>query len=217
MDLISNSLELIEHYIGVYGYWAGFFGVMLENAGVPVPGETILLVAGYFASTHRLDLALVMLIAATGAVIGDNIGFAIGQRFGRSFLLRIGKYVFLTPNRLAHLENYFKRFGSKTILIARFLTGLRVFAAVLAGASRMPWRTFFINNVAGAFLWAAVITTLGYVFGESLPLLIKWVGRGGTTILIAAVVLGIIGWRIYRVRVSDESESINDSSVTDDT
>ena len=217
MDLVANSLELIEQYIGVYGYWAVFFGVMLENAGLPVPGETILLVAGYFASTHHLDLLLVMVVAAIGAVIGDNIGFAIGQRFGRSFLLRIGKYIFLTPRRLAHLETYFERFGSKTILIARFVTGLRVFAAVLAGASRMPWRTFFINNVAGALIWAAVISTLGYVFAESLPLLIKWVGRGGTTILIAAVVLGIIGWRVYRVRVADESESISESPVTEDT
>jgi membrane protein DedA with SNARE-associated domain len=180
-----------------------FFGVMLENAGVPVPGETILLIAGYFASTGNFNIGLVMLIAAVGAITGDNIGFAVGHHYGRGFLLRVGKYVFLTPKRLEHIERYFERFGSKTILVARFITGLRVFAALLAGASKMRWRTFFIYNVAGAVLWSVVITTLGYLFGQSLPLLIKWVGRSGTILLIAGIVVGIIIWRIYRHKVAD--------------
>src|SRR2546429_520292 len=192
MDFIHNSLQLIEQYMLAYGYWAVFFGVMLENAGLPVPGETILLVGGYFASAHpdQFNLIRVMATAATGAVIGDNIGFAIGHHFGRNFLLRIGRFFFLTPKRLEHMENYFARHGNKTILVARFITGLRVFAALLAGASKMPWRIFFIFNVAGAILWSVVITTLGYLFGSSLPLLIKWVGRSGTILLISVVVIG---------------------------
>ena len=197
MDLLHNSLQLIEHYMLIYGYWAVFFGVMLENAGVPVPGETILLIAGYFAAQGKFHLPLVMLIAATGAVIGDNIGFAIGHHFGRAVLLRVGRFFFLTPKRLEHMEKYFESHGNKTILVARFITGLRVFAALLAGASRkMPWRVFFVYNVAGALLWSVVITTLGYLFGHSLPLLVKWVGRSGTILLIAAVVIGLIVWRI---------------------
>jgi len=203
MDFLHNSLQLIEHYMLLYGYWAVFFGVMLENAGVPVPGETILLIAGYFASTGKFHLGFVMLIAATGAVIGDNIGFAIGHHFGRSFLLRIGRFFFLTPKRLEHMENYFARHGNKTILVARFITGLRVFAALLAGASKMPWRIFFIFNVAGAILWSVVITTLGYLFGSSLPLLIKWVGRSGTILLVSAVVIGIVVWRVRKHRKDD--------------
>jgi membrane protein DedA with SNARE-associated domain len=202
MDFLHNSLQLIEHYMLLYGYWAVFFGVMLENAGIPVPGETILLIAGYFASTGQFNIALVMLIAATGAVIGDNIGFAIGHHYGRNVLLRVGRFFFLTPKRFEHMEGYFKRHGNKTILVARFITGLRVFAALLAGASKMPWRLFFIYNVAGAILWSVVITTLGYLFGQSLPLLIKWVGRSGTIILIAAVVIGIVVWRVQKHRKS---------------
>lgn len=202
MDFLHNSLQLIEHYMLLYGYWAVFFGVMLENAGVPVPGETILLIAGYFASTGKFNIALVMLIAATGAVIGDNIGFAIGHHFGRNVLLRIGRFFFLTPKRFEHMESYFKRHGNKTILVARFITGLRVFAALLAGASKMPWRLFFIYNVAGAILWSVVITTLGYLFGQSLPLLIKWVGRSGTIMLVAAIVIGIVVWRVQKRRKS---------------
>jgi membrane protein DedA with SNARE-associated domain len=202
MDFLHNSLQLIEHYMLLYGYWAVFFGVMLENAGVPVPGETILLIAGYFASTGKFHLGLVMLIAATGAVIGDNIGFAIGHHFGRSVLLRIGRFFFLTPKRFAYMENYFERHGNKTILVARFITGLRVFAALLAGASKMPWRVFIVFNLAGAVLWSVVITTLGYLFGQSLPLLVKWVGRSGTILLIAAVVVGIVVWRVRKHRKS---------------
>ena len=183
-----------------YGYWAVFFGVMLENAGVPVPGETILLVAGYFSATGEFHIALVMLIAATGAVIGDNIGFAIGHHYGRAFLLRIGRYFFLTPKRFAHMENYFKSHGNKTILVARFITGLRVFAALLAGASKMPWRIFVVYNIAGALLWSVVITTLGYLFGASLPLLVKWVGRTGTIFLVVAILGAIVIWKVRRHR-----------------
>jgi len=204
MDFLHNSLQLIEQYMLAYGYWAVFFGVMLENAGVPVPGETILLIAGYFASTGEFHLGLVMIIAATGAVVGDNIGFAIGHHFGRNVLLRVGRFFFLTPKRFEHMENYFERHGNKTILVARFITGLRVFAALLAGASRkMPWRVFFVYNVAGALLWSVVITTLGYLFGQSLPLLIKWVGRSGTILLVLAVVIAIIVWRVRKHRKED--------------
>jgi membrane protein DedA with SNARE-associated domain len=200
MDLLHNSLQLIEQYMLAYGYWAVFFGVMLENAGLPVPGETILLIAGYFASTGEFHLALVMVIAATGAVIGDNIGFAVGHHYGRGFLLRWGRFFFLTPKRYERMEHYFEGHGNKTILVARFITGLRVFAALLAGASKMRWRVFLAYNVAGAMLWSVVITTLGYLFGQSLPLLIKWVGRSGTVFLIAAIVIGVIVWHVRRHR-----------------
>src|SRR5260370_9893330 len=99
MDFLHNSLQLIEQYMLAYGYWAVFFGVMLENAGLPVPGETILLIAGYFASTGQFHLPLVMLIASTGAVVGDNIGFPIGHHFPPAFLLRVGRFFFL-PTKL---------------------------------------------------------------------------------------------------------------------
>ena len=203
MDFLYDSLQLIEHYMLLYGYWAVFFGVMLENAGLPVPGETILLVAGYFSFIGIFRAPLVMLIAATGAVIGDNIGFAIGHHFGRGFLVRVGRFFFLTPKRIEHMENYFAKHGNKTILVARFITGLRVFAALLAGASKMPWRVFVIYNVLGAILWSVVITMLGYLFGQSLPLLVKWVGRSGTILLIAGILIALIFWRVRRHRQAD--------------
>ncbi len=202
---IAQQLLQYGHLAVVnYGYRGVFFGVMLENAGLPVPGETILLIAGFYASLGDLSLPLVMLTAATGAVIGDNIGFAIGRHHGRGFLLRFGRFVFLTPQRLARITHFFDRYGDKTILVARFITGLRVFAAILAGASNMRWRIFLLYNMAGAILWSVVITTLGYLFGHSLPLLEKWVGRSGLLMLIAAVIALAIAWRVRAHRKSLE-------------
>ncbi len=177
MDFLHNSLQLIEQYMLAYGYWAVFFGVMLENAGVPVPGETILLIAGYFAASRsdQFNIIRVMITAATGAVVGDNIGFAIGHHYGRGILLRFGRFIFLTPKRLENMEKYFQSHGNKTILVARFITGL-------------------------------LITTLGYLFGQSLPLLVKWVGRSGTILLIVAIVIAVIVWRIRRHRIKARSK-----------
>jgi membrane protein DedA with SNARE-associated domain len=193
MDILNTLTKLFISY----GYWTVFVGVMLENAGLPVPGETILLAAGFFAAGGHFSLPLVMLVAATGAVTGDNIGFAVGHHYGRGFLVRYGKYVFLTPRRLVHINDFFEKHGEKTILIARFITGLRVFAAIFAGASAMRWRVFFIYNVAGAILWAVIITTLGYLFGNSWPLLERWVGRTGLFMLLAGVVVAVVLWRVH--------------------
>jgi len=192
MDILQTLLDLFAEY----GYWVVFFGVMLENAGLPIPGETILLAAGFASALGIFHLPLVMLIAATGAVIGDNIGYWVGRYYGRSFFERFGKYLFLTPARLARMDRFFERHGSKTIFVARFITGLRVFAALFAGASRMRWRTFFLYNVGGAILWAIVIATIGHLFGHSWPLLERWIGRSGVILLVIAVVIVVIGWRI---------------------
>jgi membrane protein DedA with SNARE-associated domain len=196
MDILATLTGLFVSY----GYWVVFFGVMLENAGLPVPGETILLAAGFFASAGHFKVLLVMLVAMTGAILGDNAGFAIGHHYGRGFLLRYGRWFFLTPRRLARIGDFFERHGNKTILVARFITGLRVFAAIFAGASGMPWRTFLIYNMAGALLWSVVITMLGYLFGHSWPLLEKWVGRSGMFMLLAALIALAVAWRVRAYR-----------------
>lgn len=192
MDILHTLLDLFVRY----GYWTVFFGVMLENAGLPVPGETILLAAGFFAADGNFKLPLVMLVAATGAVVGDNIGFAIGHHYGRGILVRFGRFVFLRPRRIVQMSRFFKRHGDKTILVARFITGLRVFAAIFAGASHMRWRVFLVYNVAGAILWAVVISYIGYLFGNSWPILEKWVGRSGLLMLLAAIVIVVVIWRV---------------------
>src|ERR1041385_7422575 len=128
-------LSTLLSYFAQYGYWVVFFGVMLENAGIPVPGETILLAAGFFAAQQHFTLPLVMLFSVVGAVTGDSFGYLAGRRLGRTFAERYGRYLFLTPPRLEASEQFFARHGNKTILIARFVAGLRVFAAFIAGMS----------------------------------------------------------------------------------
>lgn len=205
MDILDTLLRLFTEY----GYVVVFFGVMLENAGLPVPGETILLAAGFAAALGMFRLWLVMLIAAVGAVIGDNIGYWVGHYYGRSFFTKFGKYVFLSPERLERMDQFFAKHGAKTIFVARFITGLRVFAAVFAGASRMPWRTFFVFNVGGAIVWAVVISILGNVFGHSWPILERWIGRSGVIMLVTAIAVAVVAWRIHvhrERRTTEESE-----------
>jgi membrane protein DedA with SNARE-associated domain len=183
-----------------YGYRTIFFGVMLENAGLPVPGETILIIGGFFAAKGDFHLGYVMAIAACGAMIGDNIGFAVGRHYGRDFLVRYGRWFLLTQNRLAAIDRFFQSHGDKTILVARFITGLRVFAALFAGTSKMKWRTFLAYNSAGAVVWAVVIASLGYIFAPSWHALERWVGRGGAALLVAAVVIMVVAWKINHGR-----------------
>jgi membrane protein DedA with SNARE-associated domain/membrane-associated phospholipid phosphatase len=195
-------MEILSRIIGLfttYGYPIVFFGVMLENAGIPIPGETILLAAGFFASHGRFSLPLVILIATAGAIVGDNLGYLAGRRLGRPFVERYGRYFWLTPERIEAGEHFFDRHGNKAILLARFVSGLRVFAALFAGISRMRWRTFVLYNASGALLWATAISLLGYFFGNSWQLIERWVGRAGLfiagIIIVCIAVMILARWR----------------------
>ena len=193
-------LSALLSYFAHYGYWVVFFGVMLENAGVPVPGETILLAAGFFAAQGHFHLWEVMAIAALGAVLGDNAGYWIGRRLGRATLERYGRYVGLTHARVLHMDRFFIAHGNKTILVARFITGLRVFAALLAGAARMTWKTFAIYNMLGAILWSVAISLAGFFFGRSWDLLERWIKGAGLIALGIVVIIAITFWLNRRRR-----------------
>jgi len=132
-----------------------------------------------------------MAIAALGAVLGDNAGYFIGREVGRGALERYGRYAGLTHGRIAHMDRFFAGHGDKTILVARFITGLRVFAALLAGSSRMQWRTFAIYNTLGALLWSFTITLVGFFFGRSWDVLEHWIkGAGLIALGIAVLTIG---------------------------
>jgi membrane protein DedA with SNARE-associated domain len=208
-------LDALFSYFTQYGYWVVFFGVMLENAGVPVPGETILLAAGFFAASGHFNITIVMAIACLGAVLGDNFGYLIGHKLGRATLLRYGRYVSLTPKRLALFEAFFDSHGDKTILVARFITGLRVFAALLAGAAGMRWRTFAVYNFLGAMLWSITITLAGYFFGHSWHLLERWIGGIGAGALAAIVVAGVAIFLVRRRRRRLAAEAAANSENPD--
>jgi membrane protein DedA with SNARE-associated domain len=175
-----------------HGYWIVFFGVMLENAGLPVPGETILLAAGFFASQGTFSLSAVIGIATLGAIIGDNGSYWIGRKLGRDFLLRYGRYILLTKKRFNRIEVFFHKHGDKTVLVARFLSGFRVFTALFAGATRMRWPRFLLFNILVAVLWATTTAMLGYFFGKNWGLLVHWMDRTSLTLLTIAIVLLLV-------------------------
>ena len=174
-----------------YGYAVVFFGVCLENAGLPIPGETALLAGAALARFGALSLVWVIVTAIGGAILGDNVGFMVGRRVGRTFAERHGWRVGLTPRRLAQFDRFFQRHGARTVFVARFVTGLRVFGAALAGASGLRWPVFLFYNGTGAVVWSTAIGIAGYVLAYSWETLHRWIGRSGliALALIAAVVV----------------------------
>jgi membrane protein DedA with SNARE-associated domain len=187
------------HLIGRYGYLVVFFGVMLESTGVPVPGETVLIAAGALVHKGVLDLGDALFFGILGAVIGDQIGYWVGRFGGRPFLLRWGRYALITPERLGHAEAFFARHGGRAVFFARFVAGLRVFGALVAGTTRMSWVKFAIYNVLGGTLWATVAVSLGYFLWASISLVEHWVGRA-SLLLLAVLALGLLlRWTYRRV------------------
>ena len=190
-------MENILHLIEQHGYFLIFFGVMAESIGVPLPGETILIAAGIVAQRGHLELGNVILFGILGAVVGDQIGYWIGREGGRPFILRYGRYVFITPERLGRAEVFFARHGGKAVFMARFFSGLRVFGALVAGMSRMRWVTFFVYNAIGGAVWATAVVLAGYFLGRSLGVVERWTGQA-SVLLLALALLALVLYLAYR-------------------
>jgi len=179
-----------------YGYAAVFFGVFLENTGLPVPGETMLLAGAALSHTGRLWLPGVVGSAVIGATLGDNLGFLIGRHGGRRLAAR-----FVPVERLRVFDRYFDQHGPKTVFLARFVTGLRVVGAILAGGSGMRWPSFLLYNALGAVAWSITFGIVGYFLGRSWDVLQRFVGGTGIAGLIVATALVLI-WLLRGRRAS---------------
>jgi membrane protein DedA with SNARE-associated domain len=168
------------------GYPVLFALIFGESAGLPLPGETALLTAGVLAGTGRLSLPLVIVVAIVAAVTGDTLGYWLGRRGGRAVLAhRRGPFAAFRQLALERGERFFERHGAKTVFLGRFVPGVRVVAAVLAGAGAMPWPRFAIYNLSGAFVWAATVASLASLVGPAVAAAM-WI-----TALGAAVVGGL--------------------------
>jgi membrane protein DedA with SNARE-associated domain/membrane-associated phospholipid phosphatase len=190
---MDRILSLISHH----GYLVILFGVMLESTGVPLPGETILLASGVLVQQGHLELGDAIVFGILGAVIGDQIGYWVGREGGRRFVLRWGRYVFISPERLARAEAFFERHGGKAVFLARFFSGLRVFGALVAGISRMRWGTFILYNALGGAVWVTAVILLGYFLGSSMGLVERWLGRA--TLVLASVLAVVLAFYLaYR-------------------
>ena len=189
----------LRTFVADYGYWAVALALLCENAGIPVPGETTLLLASFLAySEHRLHLGWIIVIGTCAATLGDNIGYAIGHYGGRPLLDRYQRVLRISPATLKRGEDMFARYGAPAIFFARFVFGLRVFAGPLAGVLRMRWRAFALFNFLGAALWVTCIASAGYLFGQHWRTLARAMQRFNIAVLIVAVVVILFLWWRYR-------------------
>ncbi|MEU2420733.1 DedA family protein [Streptomyces sp. NPDC007851] len=182
---LAHLAPLLTHY----GYWAVGGVILVEDFGVPAPGETILIAAGIYAGAGQLNIVAVAVIAFAAAVVGDNIGYLIGHTGGRAFVHRWGRYVFLTPERFRRAEEFFTRHGGKIVVIARFVEGLRQVNGIVAGTSGMRWRRFLVFNALGAALWVGLWASLAYATGTHITAVYDEISRYQ---LYALVALGVL-------------------------
>ena len=194
-----SILDLLRDAVVQYGYWAVAAALLLENAGVPAPGETILLLASFLAySRHELQISWIIIVATIAATIGDNLGFALGYYGGRPLLSRYQSLFRVQPATLARGERLFAKYGALTVFFARFVFGLRIIAGPLAGVLRMPWRRFLLFNFLGAALWVSVISAVGYLFGQRWQRLEHDVKRFDLGVGIVALLVLLWLWRRIR-------------------
>ena len=199
----QDILDFLRDLIAQYGYWAVGATLLLENTGIPVPGETVLLLASFLAySREELHLPYIILIGVCAATLGDNLGYFIGYRGGRPLLDRYREVFHVKLETIARGENLFAQYGAMTIFFARFIFGLRVIAGPLAGVLRMPWKRFAVFNFLGALLWVTVISLIGYKFGKHWDLLMEYVERLNVVILIAVGIGVVILWLWRRAHVA---------------
>lgn len=191
------SIEAVQDIAREYGYWAVFLGVLLENMGIPIPGETVTLVGGFLAGSDELNVWYVLGAAILGAILGDSGGYLLGYYGGWPLLVRIGKLLKVPEKTLVGLRDRFSQNAGKAVLFGRFVTLLRVFAGPLAGISRMPYPKFLLCNTIGAASWASVMVGLTYFLGQLVPLtvIMKWTAQfTGVAFVIVAGWIAVAWW-----------------------
>ncbi|BAZ90162.1 SNARE associated Golgi protein-like protein [Raphidiopsis curvata NIES-932] len=204
MSLELFSLEKIQEFAQTYGYWAVFVGILLENLGIPLPGETLTLVGGFLAGSDELNYWLVLADAVMGAVIGGICGYWIGRLGGWSLLVQAGKIFRISEDRLVSIKDQFSENAGKTVFLGRFFALLRIFASPLAGIAEMPFGKFLVYNLAGASAWASVMVTLAFFAGKivSLEQLVAWVSQFAILALLILVLVIVlpIWWESRQVK-----------------
>jgi membrane-associated protein len=197
--MTHHIFEMLRAALVHYGYWAVAFTLLLENAGIPMPGETVLLLASFLAySEHELQLPLVIVVGTVAATLGDNLGFALGQYGGRPLLERHRRFFHVSDLALARGERLFERYGAFTIFFARFVFGMRIVAGPLAGVLRMPWKKFMAFNFLGALVWVTAISGAGYLFGRQWERLLRDLKTFDVAVAVAVILLGLWWWRSRR-------------------
>jgi membrane protein DedA with SNARE-associated domain len=188
--------------VDALGYPAAGLGILIESAGIPFPGEALLLAAAAWAAARHHSIVLVILFGFAGATAGADLGYYLGHKGGRPFVERFGSIFHIRPEHIARSEMFFARHGDKAILGARFVLGLRTWGSMLAGMARMPFWRFQLFSVLGALAWAVGIGVAGYLLGNNLGLIaaiIRAIGIGGLVIVaLVAITLVVVQGRAAR-------------------
>jgi membrane-associated protein len=194
-----HTLGLLRDAIIHYGYWAVAAALLLESAGLPLPGETALLLASFLAySEHELSLPWIIVVATLAATLGGEVGFVLGRSGGRPLINRYRRLFHISAVALNRGDELFDRHGAVTIFFARFIFGMRVLASLLAGALHMPRRKFTLYNFLGAAVWVTVISCAGYTFGSRWHFLMYYIHRLNVLLVAALVIVILILWRRNR-------------------
>src|SRR5271168_1680830 len=188
-------LDLLRNAVVHYGYWAVAIALLLENAGIPVPGETVLLLASFLAySEHELQFSWIIVVGTIAATLGDNLGYALGYRGGRPMLERYRALWRIHPSTLQRGDQLFARYGAVAVFFARFVFGLRIVAGPLAGVLRMPWKKFLVFNFLGAAVWVSVISGAGYLFGQHWGRLERDIKRFDVAVAVVVLLAAAFWW-----------------------
>ncbi len=207
-------VDFLKHALLTWGYWAVLVALLCENAGVPVPGETILLFASFLAYEGKgLQIHWIILVGVVACTIGDNIGYAIGHFGGRPLLDRWKRFFRIDDEDIAKGEQFLHRHGWFAIFIARFIAGMRIVAGPMAGVLRMHWFKFFTANFCGATAWVTTIALAGYAFGSQEERLLAMMDRLNYLVLIIVVIVAWYLWRKHlkkwREKRAAPSDTIN--------
>jgi membrane protein DedA with SNARE-associated domain len=194
--MASSALDPVLRLLEQYGYLAVIIAIFGEDFGLPLPGESMLIAGALAAAAGRLEIVPLLLLAWGAAVVGDNVGYAIGRYGGHALIHRYGRYVLITPDRLERVERFFARYGGAVVLVARFVAGLRQLNGLVAGALGMPWWEFVAFNAAGAALWVGAWGFGIYWFGDH-GLRMLHSARGAEPYLIAGLVVVFAGAAIW--------------------
>lgn len=188
----------VQPYIADYGYIAVSGGILLEDFGLPTPGETLLIAGAIAAAQGTLDITWLLLLAWAGAVIGNSVGWAIGRYGGHHLAVRYGNRVGITSAKLRQVERFFDRHGNVVIIFARFVVLLRQLNGIVAGTLSMPWPRFLLFNAIGAALWVGWWGLLSYWMGQQVLDFIRGIGRIEPILFaLAALAIAVVGVRIY--------------------
>ncbi|MBM5801835.1 MAG: DedA family protein [Cyanobacteria bacterium K_DeepCast_35m_m2_023] len=194
MDLSSLDVQSLEVLLERWGYAVIFAGMLLENAGLPLPGEANTLLGGYVAGSGHLSPWGVVAAAASGAVVGDNLGYWVGRRYGLTLLLQAGRLLGKTADDVEQLRMRFLRRAELSVVLGRFVALLRVLAGPMAGAVAMPYRRFVLCNLTGALLWASTMVSLAWLCGRWVPLstLLNGVVEFGLVLLVLVLLVLVL-------------------------